>query len=93
MDPEKNSKPLTSIIGTFIAIILLLFAVIDFTITQPKIRNSVKRVAVEFDSMKVYLDTKLPEIDSALIQHQKEIYSQTEYLKELNEVSNLIIDN
>lgn len=93
MDPEKNTKSINTVIFSLITIVLLTFAIFDFTITQPKIRNNVKTIAVEFDSMKVYLDDKLPEIDSALTQHQKAIAAQTKYLEELNTISLIFMNN
>lgn len=91
MDPEKNNRHFPSVIATVITFFLIIYAVLDFSITQPKIRNNVKEVAAQFDSMKMYLDCKLPEIDSALEQHQKEIYMQTTQLKELNNISSMLI--
>lgn len=93
MDPENNTQRLTTIICAIIAAFLLIYAVVDFTITQPKIRNNVKEVAVQFDSMKIYLDTKLPQIDSALIIHSTQIQLQTEHLKGINKVSSVLIQN
>lgn len=93
MDPENNYRSMPAIICVFIASFLILYAVIDFTITQPKIRNSVREVAVQFDSMKIYLDNKLPQIDSALVIHREQIREQTKHLEEINTISSILIQN
>lgn len=90
---EKNSTikiSLPSLILSLVIIFLIGYAVIDATFNTPKINQKVEEVSEEFDSLKVYLDTKIPEIDEALILHDIQIKRQEEQLKRLHKLTESI---
>ena len=67
---------LSSIVVLIISFILLLYVTIDVCIVKPKFNERINNVTTEFDSLKVYLDSKLPELDSIVLIHSKQISAQ-----------------
>lgn len=76
-----------SFIITLVIIFLIGYAAIDASVTTPRIHKKVESVSIEFDSLKVFLDGKLPEIDKALMLHTEQIKRQNEQLERLNELT------
>jgi len=83
--PKKITWP--AFIVTIVIIVLLGYAIVDASISKPKIHEKVEHVSNEFDSLKIFLDAKLPEIDKALIMHTEQIERQNEQLERLNELA------
>jgi len=76
----------SALCSIFIAL-LLSYAIIDFSYVQPNIKNHIINVNFKFDSLKVYLDNKLPELDTALSIHAKQLTRQTIQIKELTDLT------
>jgi len=64
MKTKRNKTPLYITVG----IIILIFSYIgyDLFIFSPKYEKKVANIEKQFNELKIYLDKKLPEIDSAI---------------------------
>ena len=85
-----KEKKFTGIIMIVIAIILLSYTALDAFKIRPGIKKQVEHVSYEFVQLKTYLDTKIPEIDSVLIIHTRQIEEQNSQLKELNTLTSVL---
>ena len=83
-------KIMYGLIYMVISIILLTYMAVDAFSIKPTINKKISKVSVEFVQLKTFLDAKLPQIDSALILHTRQIEYQTEQLEELNELTSMI---
>lgn len=86
---QVNINLCSAICSIFIAL-LLSYAIIDFSYVQPKIKANILDVTFKFDSLKLYLDRKLPELDTALTIHTYQLSKQTEQIKELTDITKQI---
>lgn len=86
--PIKINLP--SLILSLALIGMLLYISIDAFVTKPQFKNRVEYVTEEFDSLKIFLTAKLPEIDSALYIHTNQIADQNEQLEELNKLTEIL---
>jgi len=80
----------SALLITIITIFLISYAVYDASVTNPSINEKIEYVNNEFDSLKIYLDAKIPEIDEALIKHEMQIKRQEEQLIRLHELTESI---
>jgi len=83
-------KKLTPILIIIACIILLSYVTYDICVNQPKLYKKVEYVTKKFNSYKIYLDTKLPELDSIVLEHSKQISFQNDQLIELNELTTIL---
>jgi hypothetical protein len=88
---EKKSTKISFAI-VLITIMLLCYALFDAFYLKPSVNKKIEKVTIEFLDFKTYLDTKLPQIDSALIIHSEEIQCQNKKLEELNTLTKRIAD-
>jgi hypothetical protein len=65
-------------------ICLILFFIIDATVTRPNFNKKVNYVYTEFDSLKTFLDIKLPELESAIELHEAQLEKQYIQLQNLS---------
>lgn len=90
-------KPIKITWPSFIVIVsltgLIIYASIDALILTPKHSNKVEHVAEEFDSLKFFLDAKLPEIEDALKIHTEQIEYQSIQLDRLDELTKTLKEN
>ena len=95
MQKTKKSIKITwsSFLIAMILAILFGYAIIDAAICKPKFQEKVDYVTTEFDSLKTYLDKKLPEMESAIIVHTEQIEKQNEQLEKLNKLTGTLAEN
>ena len=69
-------------------VLLLLYSIWyitnDIFFVQPANKNRIEKTITEISDLKLFLDSKLPDIDSALIIHKEKIDQQNKELEELN---------
>ena len=88
---KKHKK--FNFIGTLIisfVILLIVYTGWDAFKVRPQIKEKVDTVSVEFKELKIYLDAKLPEIDSVLILHTDQIQEQNLQLSEINKLTQVL---
>lgn len=95
---EKEKKPNKKIkIGSIIVILLLSYMLLyisyDAFKVRPEYNKKVDTVLSDFNGLKIYLDEKLPKMDSAIIMHKKQIKQQNKQLEELNSMTNALKDD
>jgi len=88
--PIKINLP--SVILSLALVGMLIYISIDAFVTRPQFKNQVELVTSDFGDLKVYLETKLPQIDSALVIHTGQIAKQNVQLEELNELAKVLKD-
>jgi len=88
MKPIKINLP--ALLISLVIIGMLTYVGIDAFKTRPQFNKKVEIVTNEFDSLKVFLTAKLPEIDSALYIHTNQIRDQNEQLDELNKLTEIL---
>lgn len=84
-EQHKKSFNTNSFIITFIIVFIFAYITFDFFVVKSKIQNKVKNVEQKFDSLQIYLDNKLPQIDNA-------IKVQEQQLKDLQNINSFIIN-
>jgi len=84
MAQKKKWTSLQSLI--VIALILTIFSyiAIDLTKTKPQIKSGLDEVKTEYFELSGYLDTKIPEIDSAIKIQAKQLSEQGVEIDALN---------
>ena len=87
---QKRTRSILSLIVIIITIYLLSVVSYDAFIATPKKTEKIEFVTEKFGELKVYLDAKLPEIDSALIEHAKQIDDQNTQLIEINKLTKVL---
>ncbi len=78
----KWSSPQSLIIAIIIVLILAYMAVDAFK-TKPYIKQEVENVKVQYKELSIFLDKKIPEIDSTLKDQGGKIINQTQDIEEL----------
>ena len=73
-----------------IIIYLVGIATWDAFVAGPKKAAQIEVVHNKFNDMKIYLDAKLPQIDSALYRHEIQLDDQNTQLSELNELTEIL---
>ena len=91
MKPQKKFS-FTGTLVILVAMLLLVYTGWDAFKVRPEINQRVDTVASEFHQLKIYLDDKLPEIDSVLVLHTDQIKEQNIQLDELNQLTQLMKD-
>jgi len=86
--PIKINLP--SIILSLILIGMLTYISVDALVFRPEFSQKVQHVTQEFDSLSIFLTSKLPEIDSALYIHTNQIADQNKQLEELNNLTKIL---
>lgn len=86
MKKEKAKIKVTwpSFIIVMILAYLIIQVSIDAFIVKPKVNSKVNKVTEEYYDLKTHLDIKIPEIDSTLDEHTRQIKEQNKKLMELN---------
>jgi hypothetical protein len=87
---QNKKMNLTGIIIIVCILILLAYAGLDAFKIRPNLNQRVDSVTVQFATLKVYLDKKLPQIDSLLIVHTGQIEEQNIQLIELNQLTKVL---
>lgn len=90
---KKKKINLTGVLMIIVAVILLTYTALDAFKIRPELKNKVETVTTSFSDLKVYLDKKLPEIDSVLVIHTNQIEEQHLQLKELNTLTTVLKEN
>jgi hypothetical protein len=80
----------SALIISIVIIFLVSYTVYDASFTKPSVNEKIEYVNNEFDSLKIYLDVKIPEIDEALIKHEMQIKRQEEQLIRLHKLTESI---
>jgi len=86
--PIKINLP--SLILSLALIGMLFYISADAFIAKPEFKQKVELVSQEFDSLSIFLTSKLPEIDSALYIHTHQIADQNKQLAELNKLTEIL---
>lgn len=90
-------KPIKITWPSFIVVVsltlLITYAFIDAFIWSPKHAEKVEYVVEEFDSLKFFLDAKLPQIEGALEIHTRQIEEQNLQLERLDELTRTLKEN
>jgi len=86
--PIKINWP--SFILSLFIFFLISYTIFDASIAKPNINKKIEHVNEEFDSLKTYLDGKIPEIDNVLVKHQIQIQRQEEQLYKLHKLTESI---
>ena len=86
---QKKSS-FTSILIIIATVLLLAYAGWDAFKVKPALNQKVDSVTVQFANLKVYLDAKLPQIDSLLVVHTNQIKEQNTQLVELNKLTEIL---
>lgn len=86
----QKKTTFTGILLVLVAIILLTYTAYDAFYLRPHINQRVDTVSYQFNELKVYLDSKLPEVDSLLILHTQQINEQNKQINELNELTKVL---
>ena len=73
-----------------VTVYMLSVVTYDAAVFMPEKTKKINRITKNFDSLKTYLDKKLPEIDSALIKHAKQIDDQNRQILELNNLTRIL---
>ena len=89
MKKNKNFNFIGTLIITFV-LLLIVYTGWDAFKVRPQIKEKVDTVSVEFKELKIYLDAKLPEIDSVLILHTDQIQEQNLQLSEINKLTQVL---
>jgi len=76
-----------SVIIVIILLSLMSYSVVDVTVQKPKINEKVEYVTEEFDSLKIYLDEKIPYLQESVDRHEEQLKDQEEQLKRINELT------
>jgi len=87
---QKRTRAALSLIIIIITIYLLSVVSYDAFIATPKKTNKIEFVTEKFGELKIYLDAKLPEIDSALVKHAEQINDQNTQIFELNKLTKVL---
>jgi len=85
----KWSSPQSLIIAIIIVLIMAYMAVDAFK-TKPYIKQEVESVKIQYKELSVYLDKKIPEIDSTLKDQGGKIIDQTKDIEDLKTSINQI---
>jgi len=85
----KWSSPQSLIIAIIIVLIMAYMAVDAFK-TKPYIKQEVENVKIQYKELSVYLDKKIPEIDSTLKDQGGKIIDQTKDIEDLKTSINQI---
>ena len=88
--PVEKKSSFTSILIIIVTVLLLSYAGWDAFKIKPALNQKVNNVTVQFDNLKVYLDKKLPQIDSLLVVHTNQIQEQNNQLIELNKLTGIL---
>jgi len=93
-----KTKKSIKITGTSFLIVMILsilfgYAIIDATVYKPEFKEKVDYVTTEFDSLKTYLDKKLPEMEAAIVIHTDQLEKQNEQLDKLNKLTETLAEN
>jgi hypothetical protein len=83
--PIKITWPSLIIVASLI--FLITYSIIDATVTRPNFNKKVNYVNTEFDSLKIFLDIKLPELESAIELHEAQLERQNLQLQNLGELA------
>ena len=89
----KYQRRSTAIIVTVVILVIVYLLGVtsyDAFVSSPKKAKRMEIIHQNFSEMKTYLDNKLPEIDSALILHEKQIEDQNKQLEELNRLTEVL---
>ena len=91
--PTEKKAGFTRTVIIIVAMLLLSYTAWDAFKVRPMLSNKVNTVTVQFDSLRTYLGTKLPEIDSLLVIHTNQIEEQNQQLIELNQLTEILKEN
>lgn len=87
----KNKKPIKITWPSFIIVLilagLLTYAMVDATITTPRIEDKVENVSIKFDSLSIFLDAKIPQLEEAVKDHEEQLQRQNVQLQRINELT------
>jgi len=87
---QKRTK--SSIVVIIIAVVIYLLSMTSYDafVSTPHKKARIDTIHNKFMDMKSYLDVKLPQMDTALIQHEQQIREQNEQLEELNKLTEVL---
>jgi len=85
MDNKKKWTTPQSLIIMAIVLLIFVYIAIDMTRTKPSIKADIKEVKGEYVELSLFLDAKIPEIDSTLKIQADQISNQGKDINSLNE--------
>lgn len=83
--PIKITWP--AFILTIAIIFLVGYSVVDATVQKPKMKDKIENISEDFDSLRIYLDGKIPYLEAAVIKHEDQLQDQQEQLKRINDLT------
>ena len=89
MKKNKNFNFIGTLIITFV-LLLIVYTGWDAFKIRPEFKQKIDTVSVEFHELKLYLDAKLPEIDSVLVLHTEQLEEQNVQLDRINNLSQVL---
>ena len=84
MEKKKWSSPQAIIVMILIAVIFAYIGV-DALLTKPQIKRDLVEVKGQYNELSVFLDDKVPEIDSTFQEHAEQIKEQKGQITVLQE--------
>ena len=89
---EKKAKRFSpqSLIIAIIIVLIMAYMAVDAFKTKPYIKQEVENVKIQYKELSVYLDKKIPEIDSTLKDQGGKIIDQTKDIEDLKTSINQI---
>ena len=75
---QRKQKHIIVLITLIVSLYLMCVISYDAFIAVPRKTEKIEFVLNKFGELKTYVEAKLPEIDSALIKHAKQIDEQTD---------------
>jgi len=87
---QKRQRSIISLIVILVSVYLLSVTSFDAFVATPMKNKRIEFVTTKFGELKVYLEAKLPEIDSALVEHALQIDEQNKQLEDLNNLTAIL---
>lgn len=93
MESRKKWNSPQSFLVMVIIILIFTYITIDIAMTRPKIKSDINQVKEDYFELSGYVNSKIPEIDSALRIQEDQLREQGQDINTLNQrVKNLATD-
>lgn len=93
MESRKKWNSPQSFLVITIIILIFVYIAIDMGMTRPKIKSDINQVKEDYFELSGYVNSKIPEIDSALRIQENQLREQGQDINTLNQrVKNLTTD-
>lgn len=87
---QRRSRARVTAVVILALIYLLGATTFDVFVQSPKKAERVEQVMVKFNEFSEFMDAKIPQMDSALIRHERQIADQNTQLLELNKLTKIL---